>query len=247
MQPMRSMRAAVAVAALALGLMACGGTGTDRVAGADDVASLDTEPQTSTDGAGSTPDDGSPGDSAPDGSDPKSSDPKSSDPDTSDGDAADVDPEDAFLSYSECMRDHGVEMPDPVMVSTDGAGPIGVGGATAGQVIEINDDFDPANDEFAEASEACGSILDDAMGDIEIDPEQEAEMRAQMLDFAKCMREQGLDYPDPVFNEGGGVSMTVGAVDMDMDEFEAANKVCGEIMGQGGFSVSVAPVGAVGG
>ena len=234
MQPMRSMRAGVAVAALALGLMACGGTGTDRVAGADDVASLGTEPPMSTDDAEATPDT----------SDPDTSEPNSG---RGAGEGGDADPEDAFLDYSECMRDHGVDMPDPVMVSTDGAGPIGAGGATAGQAIEITDEFDPSSDEFAEAAEACGSILDDAMGDIEIDPEQQAEMREQMLDYAKCMREQGVDYPDPVFDDGGGVSMTVGAVDMDMDEFEAANEVCGEIMDQVGFSVSVAPAGAVGG
>jgi hypothetical protein len=224
--------------------MACGGTGTDAVAGADDVASLGTQPVTSTDDTGSSPVNSGPDDTSGPGD---TSDPETSDPKDSDGEASNVDPEDAFLEYSECMRDHGVDMPDPVMINTDGGGPTGAGGATAGQVIEINDEFDPASDDFNEAAEACASILESTMGDIEIDPEQEAEMRAQMLDFAKCMREQGLDYPDPVFNDGGGVSMSIDAVDMDMDEFEAANEVCGEIMGQGGFSVSVAPAGAVGG
>jgi hypothetical protein len=227
MRATRNVRAAMAIAALTLGLVACGRDALESAAGVDDVASLGTEPDTTTDDTGTTDNTETTGD---------------------DSDGAPIDPDDAFLEYSECMRDHGIDMPDPVMVSADGnAGPIGAGGTTSGKVIEIDNEFDPASDEFSEANEACGSILDDVMGDIEIDPEQEAAMREQMLEYAECMREQGIDYPDPQFNEGGGVTMSAGAIDMDMEEFEAANEVCGEALGMGGFSVSVTPAEAVGG
>ena len=39
------------------------------------------------------------------------------------------------------------------------------------------------------------------MGDFEIDPEREAEMREELLAFSECMREHGIDMPDPVFSE----------------------------------------------
>ena len=50
-------------------------------------------------------------------------------------------------------------------------------------------------------------MLENARGAMEIDPEQEAEMREQMLEFTECMREQGIDMPDPVFGDDGGFSV----------------------------------------
>ena len=32
-------------------------------------------------------------------------------------------------------------------------------------------------------------------------------MREQMLEFTECMREQGIDMPDPVFDDEGGFSV----------------------------------------
>jgi hypothetical protein len=214
----------VIVAVAALGLAACGEPGKGA---ADDVASL-----------------------AASADDVDSTDPAATD-DTTGGDEGDespADPQEAMLEYAECMRDHGIDVPDPVRVES------GEGSRTAGGVIAINAEpggeggpgFDPRSDEFAEAQEACGSIMEDAMGDIEIDPEQEAEMRERLLEYAECMREQGIDYPDPVFDEGR-VTVGVGPVDMDMDEFEAANEACRDLMGDGPFSISVAAGDAIGG
>ena len=100
----------------------------------------------------------------------------------------------------------------------------------------------PANDDFIEANEECQPLLEDAMGEIEIDPEQQAEMREQMLDFAECMRDHGVDFPDPVFDADGGVTMSAGGPmeDMDPDAMNEASEACGEIMGGNApFSVHV--------
>ena len=35
-------------------------------------------------------------------------------------------------------------------------------------------------------------------------------MREQMLEFAECMREHGIDMPDPVFGDDGGVDDRAG-------------------------------------
>jgi hypothetical protein len=142
-----------------------------------------------------------------------------------------VDPQEAMLAYTECMRDEGIDMPDPVM-SEDGSG--------GGMVItrDASDEgggqgpaFDPDSEEFQAAEEKCSPIMDEAIGSIEIDPEQQAEMREQMLEYAQCMRDQGIDFPDPEFSDNGRVTMGLGQegeppTDAEMEAMDAANEVC---------------------
>ena len=71
------------------------------------------------------------------------------------------DPEDAMLAYTECMRDHGIDMPDPQMRAATGGGR---------RRSPIEGDLD--DEEFQAAQEACEPIMEDARGDIEIDPER---------------------------------------------------------------------------
>lgn len=105
--------------------------------------------------------------------------------------------EDAMLEFTECMRDEGVEMPDPEVR----AGPGGGGG-----IAIANRGNGPEDAEaFEAAQEVCGDILDDAFGERpQLSPEEEAEMRDNMLAFAECMRDHGIDMPDPEFGSGGG-------------------------------------------
>ena len=188
-------------------LAACGGSGDD---GGAAVASLATAaPDTSTGG-----DDGG-GDG---------------------GDGEPLDPEEAILAYSRCMREHGVDLPDP---QVDAAG----GG---GGMIVLDEQVDPDDGTFQEAQEACGSIMEDAAGAIEVDPEQEAEMREQMLAFAACMREHGVDFPDPTFDGNGRVTVGLGAdgpSDVQDDEWQAASEACAQEGGGAPFQVSSRPVG----
>ena len=105
------------------------------------------------------------------------------------------DPEvqDAFVRYSRCMREHGIDMPDP--------------GADGQTRIEIDDP-----DAWEEAEEECRPIIEEVVGTFEPPSEEEqARMREQALEFAKCMREHGIDMPDPQFGEDGGVTINVGS------------------------------------
>jgi hypothetical protein len=86
------------------------------------------------------------------------------------------------------MRDHGVDMPDP-QVGADGG-------------MTINAAAEPGDNTFVDADKACQPIMQRAVGDIEQDPEQVAEMQQQMLAFAQCMRDHGVDMPDPTFDNG---------------------------------------------
>jgi hypothetical protein len=69
----------------------------------------------------------------------------------------------AFTKYTACMREHGVDMPDPVKV--EGSAPLGEGGMVTitpatGTALALP--FDPTSTEFAAADAACTSILEDA-------------------------------------------------------------------------------------
>ncbi len=57
------------------------------------------------------------------------------------------------------------------------------------------------------------------------------------LAFARCMREQGIDFPDPRVGEGGEVSVEIGGeggIDPASPKFQAAQKKCGSPLGAAG-------------
>ncbi len=132
--------------------------------------------------------------------------------------SAPADPEEAQLAFAECMREHGVDMPDP--------------GAEGGIAIEVTPETE---DEMNAAMEDCQPLLENARGAIEPDPEQEAEMREQVLEFTECMREQGIDMPDPVFSDDGGFTVQAepgegGGAESGPradEDFQAAAEQCG--------------------
>lgn len=130
-----------------------------------------------------------------------------------------VDPEDAFQEYTACMREHGIEMPDPT--SGDGGGVISIGGE-AGDM-----------EAFEEAGTACDPILEAAFGEFELSPEQEAEMMDQQLAFAQCMRDNGIDWPDPTSDNSQMIEL---GDDMDPETLNAAMETCAPEMfdGSGG-------------
>ncbi len=144
-----------------------------------------------------------------------------------------VDPEDAMVDFARCMREHGVNVADP-QTSGGGAGGGGV-------MIEIGDGIDP--EEMEAAQEACQPLMADAIGDFEPpDPEELERMQEQMLEFAKCMREHGVDFPDPVFS-GDGASIQISgeaAIGSDGDGMTEAQEACqAELGGEAPFAVGV--------
>jgi hypothetical protein len=141
------------------------------------------------------------------------------------------DPEvqDAFVRYARCMRDHGIDMPDP--------------GAEGQTRIEIDDP-----DAWEAAEEECRPIIEEVVGTFEPPSEEEqARMREQALEFSKCMREHGIDMPDPEFSEDGGMTINVendggeAVPAPDDEEFQAAAEECGGP--GGGMFTSAEPAG----
>jgi hypothetical protein len=110
---------------------------------------------------------------------------------------------DAMLDFSKCMRQHGVDMPDPTF--TDGAG-----GDTGGAVMMggPGKDMDPNSATFKSAQTACQPIMDAAQKNFTPpSPEEQAKMRDQAVKFAQCMRGKGFDVPDPTFDDSGGMKI----------------------------------------
>jgi hypothetical protein len=131
------------------------------------------------------------------------------------------DPQKAMLAFTQCMRDHGVDLPDP---------------GTASGPVKIN--VDPTTMDAAE--NACKSLRKGQDGKAPSAAEQ-ARMRDQLIKFSQCMRAHGVNMPDPTFS-GNGATVRVGPGDSTLDpssaEFQAAQKACEKNMPKGTFSSS---------
>jgi hypothetical protein len=103
---------------------------------------------------------------------------------------ADLDPEDAMLEFAQCMREHGIDMPDP----------------EPGGGIRLNGEGIP-QEQMEAAEAACQKWMDMAMpedGGRELTEEE----KQSFLDMAACMRERGYDFQDPTF-DGGRVTQRI--------------------------------------
>jgi hypothetical protein len=131
--------------------------------------------------------------------------------------------EEAQLEFAECMREHGVDMPDPkpgqqgVFFGATKGGPNGKSRTTNG----INPE-DPAT---KKALAACESKMPKGQ---KMSPQQEEKFKESALEFAQCMREHGVNMPDPQFDGQGKVSMKIekGGLDPNSPAFEEASESC---------------------
>ena len=125
---------------------------------------------------------------------------------------ADKDPQQAALDFAKCMREHGIDMPDP-QVDDQGRVRMRVGGPGGGR---------PDPKKLDEAQKACGRLMGGGDGAGQIDPEE----RDAMVAFARCMREHGIDMPDPT---GDGLVMRKDddrGPDPSSEQFQEAEKAC---------------------
>jgi hypothetical protein len=120
------------------------------------------------------------------------------------------------LAYARCMRQHGIDMPDPKF---DAAGhrqqqlPPGVG---------------PDSPKFKAAQQACQQYLPSGGEPEKVDPK----VQQQMLQFARCMRQHGIDIPDP--KPGGGIDANGEAgVDLNSPKYKAADQACQQYQPKG--------------
>ena len=193
----------------------------------------------------------------------------------------------AFTKFTACMREHGIDMPEPVKVegsaTLDSSGPVvnvapPIGVVAAPESLSL----DPTSKEFLAADEACRPILEDAgiqsgtiatMGPVEGSvegpvatgaaglvvvggpgpggsPADFAKIEAAFTKYAGCMREHGIDMPDPVkvegsatLDDGAAVTLTPptgSALALTFDpagkDFVAADAACKSILEDAGIT-----------
>jgi hypothetical protein len=109
------------------------------------------------------------------------------------------------LQFSRCMRQHGVDMPDPKRV---GNGGVSIGGPAGGPGKKrFKSDVPDPKMKTAEA--ACRKYLTRGGGGQPMDPAKQARMQDAFFAYARCMRGKGIDMPDPKVTSQG-VEMKIG-------------------------------------
>jgi hypothetical protein len=123
--------------------------------------------------------------------------------------AAPIGGQDAQLKFAQCMRENGVSVPDP-----QPGEPARITDTTASQA------------KLEAATKKCQPLLQAGGG---INPNDPAVQDA-MVRFTKCMREHGVDLPDPAPN--GQMQIPTG---VSQDKLQAAQQQCQKYMpGAGG-------------
>ncbi len=135
-----------------------------------------------------------------------------------------TDPFDAALRYAQCMRDHGIDMPDPTPQENGEFS------------LELPAPEGMSKEELDAAEAECRPILEEARPEREpLSPDELAERRDQAVALAECMRERGHDFPDPVVDDDGGIQQQVppglGPGAPGFDEFEDDLAACQEAAG----------------
>ena len=127
--------------------------------------------------------------------------------------ATPVDREEALMKFAQCMRDNGIDMPDPEVQAGGGVR------VRAGQGSNIN----PNDEKFQAALQKCRSLLPNGGVPPTLGPEE----LEQQQKFAACMREHGVDFPDPDPATGRvRVMASGGAIDPNSQTFRDAMAAC---------------------
>lgn len=119
-------------------------------------------------------------------------------------DNASLDDDAQALVFAECMRDNGVDMPDP------GPGEQGLMDA----FHSVADTYD--QETLRQAISACQKEMPQFA-------QEEQHTQDAMLELAECLREQGLEVSDQPFND-------VHSGEIDQNEFVAAMEVCRDVL-----------------
>jgi hypothetical protein len=144
--------------------------------------------------------------------------------------SAEVDQEAALLEFAACMRDNGVAMEDPT-VDADGNVRLNFrGNAGPGEEGFDRETVQAAREACAEYREVLSFGFEDR---------DSTEFEDQILEFAACMRDNGVDMPDPDFSsfgpggeggEGEGPRGPFGEIDPEDPAFQAGLEACQDIL-----------------
>ena len=123
----------------------------------------------------------------------------------------------AMLDLARCMRENGVDMPDPEF--------------NGGRVTQRMKGGNP--DKMRAAEKACEKYRSQIKAP-EMSASEKEEFKKAALANARCMREHGIDFPDPVFDPNGGARVRIDKrLNPEGAKFQAAQKACEKTMPDG--------------
>ena len=121
--------------------------------------------------------------------------------------------EEGVLDFAQCMREEGINFPDPTF---------DIDGNPQFDNLEIENE-----EEFENAFENCEDILRNALPEqFDLDPEVEAALVDASLEFSQCMRDQGIDFPDPKPGEFGFFAFRDADIDFSSEDVQEAFEIC---------------------
>ena len=121
--------------------------------------------------------------------------------------------EEGVLEFAQCMREEGINFPDPTF---------DIDGNPQFDNLEIENE-----EEFESAFENCEDILRNALPEqFDLDPEVEAALVDASLEFSQCMRDQGIDFPDPKPGEFGFFAFRDADIDFSSEAVQEAFEIC---------------------
>ncbi|RZS37755.1 hypothetical protein EV193_105313 [Herbihabitans rhizosphaerae] len=136
------------------------------------------------------------------------------------------------IKFARCMRDQGINMPDPTS------------GGDREFSVSLPDGVDP--DKADAATKNCKQYMPNGGEPRKLDPQTVEQMRK----MARCMRDNGVpDFPDPKPDGGpqverngnGSNSNGSGGVDPEDPKFQAAERVCAQFRPTGAAGPHLSP------
>ena len=127
-----------------------------------------------------------------------------------------ADTEEAMLAFTQCLRDQGIDVGDPT---------IGADGSLQLPPIEFTFEGDASETEEPDFSEfekmiaPCEELLG-GLGSV-APSGGDAGFEDALVEYTQCMRDNGVDMPDPDFSDG---IIDLGV--LEGDDFDAADAVC---------------------
>jgi hypothetical protein len=143
----------------------------------------------------------------------------------------------ARLKYAECLRSHGVDVPDP----TANGGPAGGGGgagagagAPGGGPGGYRQLLSTATGQAAQ--KACASLRGKSFGFANVSSAQRQQFQQDAVKFAECMRARNIDIPDPTSSSGGGFGIfrQLRSSESNSPAFKTALTACSSNLPNGG-------------
>ena len=132
--------------------------------------------------------------------------------------------EEITTRFVECMRDLGFNLPDPEL-NSDGT----VDTITLRQNIANYPKFDPSSGRSE--IQKCLPVLQGATFARQPSPEDVIELQDNLLEFAQCLRDQGVDIPDPDFSNGPRAAMGSMFQGLNRARLQEEMRSCGNAFG----------------